>query len=61
MGFFFGREGACLGLGLALSSLCKESLIDSRVHVTNLYHKLIDMLDEQSEDSGQKLQVRLSD
>jgi len=48
-------EGACLGVGLAVSSLCKESLVDSRVHVTNLYNKLMDMLTEQ-DDPGQKLQ-----
>lgn len=54
---FSRREGACLGLGLAVSSLCKESLVDSRVHVTNLYNKLMDMLTEQ-DDPGQKLQVR---
>ena len=39
-----------------MSSLCKESLVDSRVHVTNLYNKLMDMLTEQG-DPGQKLQV----
>lgn len=56
----FGREGACLGLGLAVSSMCKESLVDSRVHVTNLYHKLIDILNEQcSGDPDKKLQVDL--
>jgi len=48
-------EGACLGLGLAVSSLCKESLVDSRVHVTNLHNKLMDMLNEQ-DDPDQKLQ-----
>lgn len=53
---FFRREGACLGLGLAVSSLCKESLVDSRVHVTNLHNKLMDMLNEQ-DDPDQKLQV----
>ena len=53
---FSCREGACLGVGLAVSSLCKESLVDSRVHVTNLYNKLMDMLTEQ-DDPGQKLQV----
>ena len=57
MGGLFCREGACLGVGLAVSSLCKESLVDSRVHVTNLYHKLIDRLTEQREDPDQKLQV----
>lgn len=56
--FFSHREGACLGLGLAVSSLCKESLVDSRVHVTNLYHKLMDKLNEQDDrDPDQKLQV----
>ncbi len=56
--FFIRREGARLGLGLAVSSLCKESLVDSRVHVTNLYNKLIDMLNEQGGgDPEQKLQV----
>ena len=53
---FFLREGACLGLGLAVSSLCKESLVDSRVHVTNLYNKLMNMLNEQ-DDPDQKIQV----
>ncbi|XP_022783954.1 focadhesin-like isoform X5 [Stylophora pistillata] len=49
-------EGACLGVGLAASSLCKEGLIDSRVHVTNLYHKLVDSVNEQCDDPDQKLQ-----
>lgn len=53
---FFRREGACLGVGLAVSSLCKESLVDSRVHVTNLYNKLMNMLNER-DDPDQKLQV----
>ena len=39
-----------------MSSLCKESLVDSRVHVTNLYNKLVDMLNEQ-DDPDQKRQV----
>ena len=54
--FISHREGACLGLGLAVSSLCKESLVDSRVHVINLYNKLMDMLTKQ-DDPDQKLQV----
>ncbi|XP_027059446.1 focadhesin-like [Pocillopora damicornis] len=49
-------EGACLGFGLVVSSLCKEGLADSRDHVTNLYHKLVDRLNEQCKDPGQKLQ-----
>ena len=53
---FFRREGACLGVGLAVSSLCKESLVDSRVHVTNLYNKLMNMLNER-DNPDQKLQV----
>ncbi|CAH3022453.1 unnamed protein product, partial [Porites evermanni] len=40
-------EGACLGLGLALSFICKESVVDSRVHMTNMYNKLITMLDDE--------------
>jgi len=49
-------EGACLGLGLALSFLCKESVVDSRVHVTNMYHKLMNLLDEHNADLDQRLQ-----
>ena len=59
MNLFLYREGACLGFGLVVSSLCKEGLADSRDHVTNLYHKLVDRLNEQCKDPGQKLQVRL--
>lgn len=46
-----------MGLGLALSFLCKESVVDSRVHVTNMYHKLMNLLDEDNADLDQRLQV----
>lgn len=51
---FIRSEGACLGLGLALSFLCEESVVDSRVHVTHMYHKLMNMIDA---DPDQRLQV----
>ena len=50
-------EGACLGLGLALSSLCKEGIVDSRVHVTSMHQTLMDLLGDAQEEPDQKLQV----
>ena len=50
-------EGAILGVGAALVSLCKEGLVDSRVHATAMHHKLRALLVEHEKDPGLKLQV----
>ncbi|XP_068741397.1 focadhesin-like [Montipora capricornis] len=50
-------EGASLGLGLALSFLCNENVVDSRVHVTNMYNTLMNMMDKHVADPDQRLQA----
>ncbi|XP_032233940.2 focadhesin [Nematostella vectensis] len=50
-------EGACLGMGVALSSLCHENIIDSRVHLNTIHQKLQGVLDEHLGDPDQRLQT----
>ncbi|XP_044183101.1 focadhesin-like isoform X2 [Acropora millepora] len=50
-------EGAGLGLGIALSFLCNETIVDSRVHLTNMYDKLLRTLEKREADPDQRLQT----
>ncbi|KAK3740115.1 hypothetical protein QZH41_012352, partial [Actinostola sp. cb2023] len=51
------RDGASLGIGLALSSLCKENIVDSRVHLLAMHQKLKSLLDNYNEEQNRALQT----
>ncbi|XP_031566041.1 focadhesin-like [Actinia tenebrosa] len=50
-------EGACLGMGLALSALCRENIVDSRVHLLTMHQKLIALIQDYGQETAdQRLQ-----